>query len=495
MNPSAGYNLHSYSPYFLEHTRKINSRAHVVMNNFDAALTLKRALPDTLVIFRNWGSDGDENDYLQYTPRQWLDRNKQYAVEGIALYVLNEPPFNKVVIEWLIELCKINLEPGYRFTLVLGNWATGNPQPEQWALAIELLQLLAARPDLFILGLHQYAGAVVTSGLYGGWPDNAGVEPGKPGVGKNLIPPANWPKSMLEDGKPISRFHLGREWFLVTFCKREGITPPRIIVTEALFDDTSDIDTWLKRLPASSPYHNVRGFKSLRYQWARWFPDWSIDQAYFEQLKYALEVIWKDSPVEAVCLFCWGHSSQDWEQFDVSGQTEFHQLLETYSASQKDDGDMTFPLPTDPKWIQQINQSGEKHSIRKTLLLETPFADILPGETFWYYPGLDAENAIIVKNIGGLVGYADRGVLVVKPPKPEPPPVDLAALTAAIPGIAKTADEIAVEMEALTQKRDALRVELAALDEQISAWAHARARLVDAKKLIELFVEDAAKAA
>lgn len=374
-----GLNIHARNirdkAHLFQHLIKRQPRALVVMDDYGTAEELKRLLPKSLIIFRIWGIDGDENDYLQMTPHEWLYNHRRFAGGGIALYALNEPPFNEQVIKWLTELCTINLEPEYRLTLVLGNFATGNPKPEEWALAKDLLTLMAAHRDLFILGLHQYAGGVVTSGLYGGNPNAAGSER------VNLIPPANWPRDLTG----VTRFHIGREKFLVDYCRDNGIALPRIIATEGIFDDTSDIGSWLKTLVVSPPFTNIRGYKTLRAQWALWFPQWTLAQAYFEQLKYAVEVIWKDSPVEAVCLFSWGASSNQWAQFDIQDETELHTLLEGFSMASVT---TLFPASTDPRMRPALLKStGTTTNLRRypnresdsVLLFKTATATYIPA--------------------------------------------------------------------------------------------------------------------
>ncbi len=227
--------------------------------------------------------------------------------------MLNEPPFNKEVVEWLTELLRLAAPRG--IPLIVGNWAVGNPAPEQWAMAREMLQLLDQHRHLFILGLHEYAGGVITSGLIGGNP--------------TFIQPQTWP----QDVKQIARFHMGRFKFLMDYCDSVGIRCPRIILTEHGFDDTSDIKAWEETLKKTSPYMNIRGWKTLRGQWQDWFGGlgWSPERAYFEQLAWADRTIYQNSPVEAQCIFCWGHSSKDWEQFDVSDAFEFQRLLEEYA--------------------------------------------------------------------------------------------------------------------------------------------------------------------
>ncbi|MCI0353233.1 MAG: hypothetical protein L0Z53_27765, partial [Acidobacteriales bacterium] len=318
-----------------DHLQILQPPAVLVLDNLDFAREIKQLLPNTTVIFREFGSKGDGGLHRDWTTQEWLDRSTHQAEGGIILHVLNEPPFDQAVVDWLTELLK--LAAPRRIPLIVGNWAVGNPLPEQWPMAREMLELLDQHRDLFILGLHEYAGGVVTSGLYGGYPDNAGVKPGTPPArggtpgGMNLIHPANWP----QDVSGVTRYHMGRFKFLMEYCASIGIGCPRIILTEHGFDDTSDIKAWEEKLKKTPPYLNIRGWKTLHNQWSDWFGSlgWSPQRAYFEQLVWADKTIYQNSPVEAQCIFCWGHSSQEWEQFDIAGALEFQRLLEDYVRS------------------------------------------------------------------------------------------------------------------------------------------------------------------
>jgi hypothetical protein len=307
---------------------ELQPAALLVLDNLDLARELKVLVPNCNVIYRHYGSNGDGDLHKQMSPQDWINTRKADSYGGIRLHVMNEPSFDQSVITWLTEL--LRLAAPLRLPLIIGNWAVGNPLPEQWPMAKTLLQLLDQNRDLFQLGLHEYAGGVVTSGLYGGYPDNAGVQPGTPG-GVNLIQPANWPN----DVSAVTRYHMGRFKFLVDYCKSVGMNPPRIVLTEHGFDDTSDIKAWEDTLTKTDPYLNIRGFKTLVNQWRNWYGGlgWSTDAAYFEQLKWANEKIYKNSPVEAQCVFCWGHSSQQWDMFDISLEHELQDKLIIYAKS------------------------------------------------------------------------------------------------------------------------------------------------------------------
>lgn len=358
----------------LDHLQILQPPAVLVLDSLDLAREIKRTvLPNATVIFREYGSQGDSDLHKRFNPRDWLDSHVHQAKDGVALHVLNEPGFTIDVLAWLTELVRYNAT-SHRIPLVIGNWSTGTPNAEQWQMAKELLLLADQHRAITIVGLHEYFGGVVTSGLYGGYPDNAGVAPGKSG-GKNLISPGNWPS----DVSNITRYHLGRFKFLLDYCDSIKLRYPRIILTEHGADDTSDIKAWEEKLKVNAPYLNVRGWKTLRNQWMDWWLPWSAERAYFEQLAWADRTIYQHSPVEAQCVFCWGHSSQDWEQFDIAAAPEFQKLLEAYAQP---------PLATLPQEAEPMPMPKPSNATDRTLVKLTgaPMGEVNvrggPGELY-----------------------------------------------------------------------------------------------------------------
>ncbi len=334
------YNIHAQAVHdrdrLMRHLQAIQPTAVLVMDGLGLAQEIKAAVPGAMVIHRNWGAtEGDDNAFAKVTPERWLELRAKEAEGGIFLYTTNEPGWGADVIDWHVRL--MELAAPRRVPLVIGNWAVGTPQPEQWTMARRMLELLDEHRDLFILGLHEYACAVATSGLHGGFPINAGVAPDSPG-GVNLIQPESWPG----DVSRITMWHCGRFQFLVRQCDTLGIKPPRIIMTEHGMDDVSDIKPWTETLRKTDPYLNIRGWKSVQNQWTDWYSGkgWSPQRAYFEQLAWADRVIYWNSVVEAQLIYCWGHKDPQWEQFDICEASEFHSLLENY-AQQK-------PAPVKP---------------------------------------------------------------------------------------------------------------------------------------------------
>lgn len=321
------YNVHAQRlldhNYFMDHIDRLQPAALFIMDALGLAREIKSALPNTMVIHRNWGvTQGDDAVFAKVSPQQWLDLRAGEAAGGITLHTSCEPGWGPDVIDWHVKL--MELAAPRRIPLVIGNWAVGTPQPDQWPMARRMLELLDQHRDLFVLGLHEYAAGVITSGVVGGAPNDSRHT--------NFIPVENWPSDVSQ----LTLFHCGRFHFLLNYCKSIGLNPPRIIMTEHGFDDVSDIKPWLSGLRVRGPYLNIRGWKSLQDQWVDWYGGrgWSAQRAMFEQLAWADRTIYQHSPVEAQCVFCWGHTSAEWEQFDIAEATEFHSLLENYAHQQ-----------------------------------------------------------------------------------------------------------------------------------------------------------------
>jgi hypothetical protein len=319
MSSRISYNVHAQAlgggrERFLQHIQKVQPRAILILDDIDLCKVVKGLLPNTIVIHRQWP---DDDIHLRMSPADWI-KMKQRDIGGADLwaYTSNEPGFNQQLIDWHVQVMK--LAPAAGLKLVVGNFAVGTPGADSWSAARPLLELLDRNRSTMILGLHEYACGVITSGFIGGYPQ--------------FIQPNTWPGDVTS----TTLWHLGRYKFLVSYCRSIGINPPRIILTEHGFDDVSDIKPWAERLLQTGPYHNIRGWKSIVNQWNDWYNPlgWSAERAYFEQLSYADRVIYQNSPVEAQCIFSWGHSSGDWDQFDVADALEFQRMLEAYAAQQ-----------------------------------------------------------------------------------------------------------------------------------------------------------------
>lgn len=357
------YNVHGNASNYKEgtlfaHLAQLKPSWILMMNNTDAGKRIYQQSLVPNVIIRWWP---DDDRHLKMSPQQFVNyARQQFGGMPLWAYTNNESGFGDDLLDWLSQVIIL----GTDIRLVIGNFSVGTPQDTDWLKpsAQRMLKLASEHRDRVILGLHEYAGGAITSGLYGGYPDNAGVPPGTPG-GLNLIPKANWPKSVEQ----ITRYHIGRFKFVMDACKTGNIQVPRMIITEHGFDDLPDIKPWLNTLIKTSPYTQIKGWKTLQNQWAQntWYSGTSIDKAYGEMLSWADDVVYfpAPSPVEAQLIFSWGDSG-GWDSFDVSTATE----LQSYLVNRVKPvnpipvpPDPIYPYPpvTDVNWkVQVVSPAG-----------------------------------------------------------------------------------------------------------------------------------------
>jgi hypothetical protein len=332
-----------------QHLAAINPTAVLFMDALELARETAVILQNTIVIHRDFAQyNGDDDLVKKISAEMWVDSQLKLGAPNVWRYCGNEQGYSPDVITWLVKVIRYNATKPNPLKLVIGNFSAGTPgQPghpieDDWKLAHDLLMLCDQYRAWLIVGCHEYNAGVITDGLYGGYADNAGVQPGQPG-GKNLVPSSAWPMSI--DG--INTFHMGRFRFLLNYCKSAGIKPPRIIITEWGFDSMGDVKPWLNTLQKTGGYDEIIGWRSLAAQWGAWYgktPGWDAETAYFQQLRWADRVIYRPSGVvEGQLIFTWSQSP-DWVKkgFDVSTAGTFQGLLE---QSVKDTGPIPLPVP------------------------------------------------------------------------------------------------------------------------------------------------------
>lgn len=322
-----GLNIHAAGvknqAALLTHLHKTQPSFVLVMDGLDLCKQIQIASPDTKVIHRNYAAtNGDDDVFKRFTPQQWLDVHKDDIAANMWLHTTCEPGWSQEVIDWLVALMRLAIP--LKVKLIIGGWSVGTPDFSVIPMAKTMLQLLADHSDLFILSLHEYANAVITSGFVGGAP-NGKTEDGRV-VHPDYVPATNWP--LNGQAQVLTHWHMGRYQFWIDYCEAVNIKPPRIVLTEVGFDDVSDIAWWTKTLPHTGGYANIAGFKTLQAFWTQVFPNWSEDRAYYEQLKYAEHNIYQDGIVEGGIIYCYGHIDKKWEPDDVEEHTEFLSYLE-----------------------------------------------------------------------------------------------------------------------------------------------------------------------
>lgn len=300
MGTKLGYNLLGVAnrEAFLAHVEKTRPPALLFYQNEVAlARECKSRWPAMHVILRHWP---DHEHHLHYSPAQYISMMRPFADGGLAINVLNEAGLSDAVLNWTLEVMRLALAAQMR--LVVLNPATGTFGLQEFTRAKKIVQLAGERPDLFAIGLHEYAGGIITSGLVGGNPDDTRYHP-------DYTRRELWP----EQAGALTCWHIGRHRFLWQFCRNAGLPRPRVIVTETGFDYTEDIGAWLNGLPRSG---DINGYKSLEAAWRRWFPDWGRDEAYARQLRWAEAHLLND--VDAALIFGYG-KDPNWAAYNIEG--------------------------------------------------------------------------------------------------------------------------------------------------------------------------------
>ncbi len=330
-----GFNIHSAGvkdrQRIIDWHRTAQPAWTLVLDDTSLVRDIKNVSPKTEVIYRAYPGGGDESIWQRLSPEQWVAEARRKS-EGLGcwVYCLNEPGFGDDVLNWLCKVIDIAMPAGLK--LVIGNFSVGTPEPGAWGspAAVNLLSRLNKHRANLVLGLHEYAVGVITSGFVGGAPTELYIEGHL--AHRDFISPANWPGR--NEALNTTMWHVGRVKFLLNACRKMGINPPRVVMTECGFDSlTSDPSTDLRRWIASLPTNEgeIRGWRSLRPYWAKVYPQWSHEQAYFEALKYAWNTIYAGTTVEGMVVYCYGHADAQWASFDVEGAGALLNLLGDFS--------------------------------------------------------------------------------------------------------------------------------------------------------------------
>lgn len=307
-----GFNILSIQDraHLYKHARAMNPAAMLFYSQHGgSAAEFAASFPNCATILRHWP---DDKIHKQETPAAWLNRVSNGVPESIYLYSTNEVGWSSELIKWHTDLVKLAITRKRRLCIL--NMGAGQPQPDDWKAAKELITLCSQHRDLIIIGLHQYAGGVITSGLIGGDPTHIQLE--------------TWPS--VAETRGMTRWHIGRQKFLYDQCKEWGIAPPRVMITEAGFDFLGDIGTWLNKLEFTPPNTSINGWHTLIKQWRKWWPTWDAETAYANQMTWAANTLWND--VEAVLLFGYGDSG-GWSAYDVSKAETLLTLLAAHKPA------------------------------------------------------------------------------------------------------------------------------------------------------------------
>ncbi len=305
---------------FAGHFKKANLAGSLFFagnTSFEFMVRLANENPDALIVVRNWP---DTDQHKQMTPQQWMDRYANQSFGGkLIIGASNECEWTTEFLTWTLELCKLAVKNRVRICII--NLNSGHNTKSEWAQAHDILQLAVDNPTLIYVGLHEYAGGLITSGFVGG--DPTGIYNGQR-IHPDYTKIENWPNS--EDLRNTTQWHCGRFRWLEQYCQDTFGKLPSVILTEHGFDHLGDIGDWLNTLPRS--INSINGWRTLTQYWKHLFPSMTAEQALWFQLKYAEEVIYADSCVKARFIFDYG-PNPDWTPYRVDNVLE--PFLESYA--------------------------------------------------------------------------------------------------------------------------------------------------------------------
>lgn len=302
----------------MEHANKANLGGGLFFqNDIRFARDFKAARPERKVVLRNY-----PDKTLPQSVDDWLKINQPLAEGGLIVQTVNEIGFGQDVIDFHVALLERIKRDRIKMNVGILGLSVGTPGPDEWYRAERLIRLAADLRDQVHLVLHEYYGAVVTSGFIGGNPEQF------------IIPPM-WPL----DTSRITMWHVGRYRFLKQYCVSKGLPLPRIIIGEFGADYVGDIGDWLKTLPSDGgKYDSVDGWRDLVSVWRKWWPFWDGASSYMRQLSYADKYIYTDEEIELIALYArWNDGS--WGTYQTN--PELDKQIEDY-------GQIAAPIPQPP---------------------------------------------------------------------------------------------------------------------------------------------------
>lgn len=324
--------------------------SHTVLNNPEYANHLKANIaPQSNIYCRNYDNDGDENDWMQYTPQAYFDKYDWQTRYGLGLQVANEPGFGKDILDrfigFMLEAERRNIK------ISIGGFSVGTTpdNPNGWAQYDNFVQQLCRRPDLFTLDTHEYGLVVPTSGMV-----TPATNPGEVLYFTTaLFRKDQWPKSFADVS---NAYHIGRIKHLIEYCRAKGYLRPTVDIGECPIDFVSDqesINNWGKSLPHTNPnpvLNHVRGYKSMGHVWPEQVaPGQTVQQTNMDVLMWMRDIVYTPLGVRSMRVFTYGNSGGDdnpkptnWIDFDWNTDTAMQDVFYSWATAG------TVPTPPPP---------------------------------------------------------------------------------------------------------------------------------------------------
>lgn len=324
---------------FEQHVSITKPASLTIINNAPYAVYLKQnVIPQSEVYIRNIDIDGDGNDFDQYTPETYFNKYAPLTGGVCGLQFCNEPAFNPDTAQRMLPFFQ---EAVKRQIKVSGpGIAVGNtpPSPDGWSYYHDFLDYVCHHPFYITLDMHEYFGGLPTSGMITRETRGGDVLY----FSRELKKPEQWQPKTIADF--TNTYHVGRCQHAFTYARSKGWDAPVIDISEFGADFVRDndlIETWLRGLPSiGAP--NVEGYKTLQEYWRREFPQWTLQQSFYEMLSWLWTHILKPIGVRSTRLFVWNDGSR-WKNFNVSNDSALLLWFETFSIGSNIP---TTPIPT-----------------------------------------------------------------------------------------------------------------------------------------------------
>jgi hypothetical protein len=391
----------------LQHIHDYRPALVVFVNDSGLAVEATDVSPETRVIFRHYHPDDSNlfetisaNDYASYiTLNGALDKR-------IWVYIWNEPDTRPNKLPDLVNktLQVVDIVEAWGYRAVVGNIGTATIELNTIASGVFDPLLLRAATWPHLMAYHTYTAVLVPFGV-GYWSMDDLKDPAN-------VQPIYWPEietinnqryvvpgyrdfasidDMLADlmsddpdGYPISGqtdvtpepghyWHIFREEWLQARAVEIGAGRHDYVILEGLLDRMPDISgkpdniyTYLEQtygVPDNTG-GEIRGAPTLEYVWRAWWPDWSFDEALWQQCHW----MERNAPDECLgwCWFAWvfdrfTNKEQRWEPgYNIGDRPDFKSLLtrnrdvpaKPPGPSPSPDPDPPpEPLPDAPHWM------------------------------------------------------------------------------------------------------------------------------------------------
>jgi hypothetical protein len=315
----------------------------LVMDGKPLALELYEvAQGETKVAHRQY-DPAEGSEWKTKTPAQYVNEITSLLDPRIYVQVLNEPAINTDelpgLLRWLTDVMSELFNRGYHG--VIGNFPMGQITQAQVESGLfdSFLIALAIYRGWHVIGIHEYTAVVRYFGV-GQWPFFA-ASPTEYFLNPTNHEQYKWPTRedlpcVRINGALPPYWHIRRADWLTIRAREIGITEdPEYWVTESGYDNMQDVSevfpALVNKWGIATGYDNLRGFTSLANVWAAYWPQWTFDEAAFEQERWLHEQCY---PVNYIGWdnFMWTDDRWRRDGFDMSQNLQFQSLLVDYAA-------------------------------------------------------------------------------------------------------------------------------------------------------------------